>query len=121
MSWIYSHVKNKSLVKMVIWEDWQGRQLPVPDPDTVLYYNPDGGAYYHKAEKCYCATKITFQPFLYSQLEEAPYSKLQPCPWCVPERRIGEIEEINERYAEGGDHDELLTRLRGEYYEYLAQ
>ena len=125
MAWIYKRVRDLDLcgkVKIVVWEDWQGRQLPVPDPDTVLYYNENGkGQYYHRCEKCNSASSVTFSPFLYSQLDEAPYSKLQACPWCVPVRREAEIEEINQRYAPGGDHDELLTELRQDYYDYLAE
>ena len=122
MAWIYSRIKSKSLVKIVIWEDWQGRQLPAPDPDTVLYYNENGkGSYYHRTANCYCASGVTFSPFRYAQLDEEPFSRLEACPWCVPERRMSQIQEINELYAEGGDHDELLTSLRQDYYEYLAQ
>ena len=34
---------------------------------------------------------------------------------------IMEIREINELYAPGGDHEELLNKLRKDYYEYLAK
>ncbi len=121
MKWIYNQLKTGSKVKIVIWEDWQGRQIPEPDPDTVLYYNPDRGSYYHKAEHCYCAKNITFQPFLYSQLEEGEFAELQFCPYCIPALRTGEIAAINQLYQPGGDHDELLTSLRQDYYEYLEQ
>ena len=123
MAWIYKKVRDLDLcgsVKIVIWEDWQGRQIPVPDPDTILYYNDNGkGQYYHLCEKCESASSVTFSPFRYAQLDEAPFSKLQACPWCVPVRRESDIDEINQRYAPGGDHDELLTELRQEYYDYL--
>lgn len=125
MAWIYKRVRDLDLcgkVKIVVWEDWQGRQLPVPDPDTVLYYNDNGkGQYYHRGEKCNSASSVTFSPFRYAQLDEAPYSKLQACPWCNPVRRESDIEEINQRYAPGGDHDELLTELRQDYYDYLEK
>lgn len=121
MAWIYSRVKSGSHVKIVIWEDWQGRQIPDPDPETVLYYNPDKGSYYHRSESCYCAPSVTFTSFPYSLLEEEPFSGLQACPWCVPPRRPEEIAEINALYAEGGDHDELLTKLREDYYAYLEE
>ncbi|MER1994854.1 MAG: L,D-transpeptidase, partial [Eubacteriales bacterium] len=125
MAWIYKRVRDLDLcgkVKIVIWEDWQGRQLPVPDPDTVLYYNDNGkGQYYHRGEKCNSASSVTFSPFRYAQLDEAPYSKLKACPWCNPVRRESDIEEINQRYAPGGDHDELLTELRQDYYDYLEK
>lgn len=121
MGWIWSQLKSGSKVKFVIWEDWQGRQIPVPAADTPLYYNPNKGQYYHRSSFCYSAKQVTFQPFEYGQLEEEPFAKLKACPFCTPVRREGEIAEINERYAAGGDHDELLTSLREGYYEYLNQ
>ena len=121
MKWIWNQLKSGSRVKLVIWEDWQGRQLPTPDSDTLLYYNPNGGDYYHRAENCYCARNVTFQPFSYGQLEEKEFAGLEYCPYCAPERRTAEIQAINETYAPGGDHDELLTRLRQGYYDYLRE
>ncbi len=119
MGWIWSQLKSGSKVKFVIWEDWQGRQLPVPEDDTPLYYNPDKGSYYHRSSFCYCAKAVTFQPFTYGQLEEEPFSKLKFCPYCAPALRKSEIQAINEQYAAGGDHDELITNQRQGYYEYL--
>ena len=121
MAWIWKQLKSGSKVKFVIWEDWQGRQISLPDADTPMYYNPDGGQYYHRSSFCYCAKNVTFQPFAYGDLEQEPFSRLKACPYCTPLRRVGEIEAINEKYAFGGDHDELLTSLRQGYYEYLAQ
>ena len=122
MAWIYNLVNSENLcgkVKVVIWEDWQGRQLPIPDPDTKLYYNPNGGSYYHSEDHCTNGKGITFTEFSYSQLDEEPYSHLEACPNCAPARRLKEIQEINELYAEGGDHEELLNSLRQDYYDYL--
>ena len=119
MKWIWQQLKSQSKVKFVIWEDWQGRQIPVPDDDTPVYYNPDKGSYYHKGPFCYMARSVTFQPFTYGELEQAPYNKLKTCPYCVPPARVSEIEERNAQYAAGGDHDELLTSLQQGYYEYL--
>ena len=56
-----------------------------PDPGQVLYYNPDGGSYYHADQNCsrinnkYLPLKGSF---LYSQLGETAYAKLQPCSNC---------------------------------------
>ena len=119
MAWLWKQLKSGSKVKLVIWEDWQGRQIPLPDPDTPVYYNPDKGSYYHSSSFCYCAKAVTFQPFTYGQLEEEPFSKLETCPYCTPPLRVRDIEAINEMYAEGGDHDELLTSLQAGYYDYL--
>ena len=125
MAWIYNKLyKNRSLVgkvKIVIWEDWQGRQLPIPSDDTVLYYNPNKGEYYHRLDHCKNGAGITFSPFTYGELEEGSFAKLKTCPYCTPARRRAEIEEINATYAAGGDHEELLNSLRKDYYEYLAK
>ena len=124
MAWIAHKVRGEKLigkVKIVIWEDWQGRQLPVPGDDTLLYYNPDRGQYYHRFEHCRNGKGITFTPFTYGELEEGGFAKLTACPYCVPARRKAEIDEINALYAPGGDHEELLNSLRKDYYEYLAQ
>lgn len=124
MAWIAQRVRKLDLigkVKIVIWEDWQGRQLPVPGDDTLLYYNPDRGQYYHRFEHCRNGKGITFTPFTYAELDEGSFAKLTACPYCVPARRKAEIEEINALYAPGGDHEELLNSLRKDYYDYLAQ
>ena len=126
MEWIWNRVSSKKLigtVKIVIWEDWQGRQLPVPSDDTVLYYNPNKGQYYHRCEHCKNGPGMSFSftPFLYSQLEDSGFSKLKACPYCVPVLRRAEIDEINATYAPGGDHEELLNSLRKDYYDYLAR
>ncbi len=119
MAWIWNQLKSGSRVKFVIWEDWQGRQISMPPADTPLFYNPNKGQYYHRSSFCYSAKSITFQPFTYGELDQAPFSKLKACPYCVPPQRESEIDDINARYAAGGDHDELLTSLQAGYYEYL--
>lgn len=48
---------------------------PPTSPDTVLYYNPDGGKKYHKDQNCISADKsnLPFKgSFLYSQIDEYP-------------------------------------------------
>ena len=124
MAWIAQRVRKLDLigkVKIVIWEDWQGRQLPVPEDDTLLYYNPNKGQYYHRYDHCRNGKGITFTPFSYAELDESGFSKLIACPYCIPARRKAEIEEINALYAPGGDHEELLNSLRKDYYDYLAR
>ena len=110
MSWIWNNRKDE--IKIMIWEDWQGRQIPYPSSETVLYYNPKGGSLYHSADKCYSASKITFQPFTYGELEEGSFAKLKRCTYCTPPLRMAEIDEINALYAPGGDHDPILTEAR---------
>jgi len=60
--------------------------------DTVLYYQPDGGEYYHLDPECrrvhpkYLPLRHSF---LYSELSSEPYRNLKPCEICgapaVPE------------------------------------
>ena len=110
MKWLWDNRQDE--IKIIIWEDWQGRQISIPEDDTVLYYNPSGGSLYHTSSFCYSAPKVTFEPFTYGQLEEEPFSKLKRCGYCAPPLRVGEIAEINAVYAPGGDHDPILTEAR---------
>ena len=119
MAWIWNNLKTNSHVKLVIWEDWQGRQMPIPADDLQLYYNPKGGEYYHRAATCYSASKRTFEPFNYSELDTGSLASLKACPYCVPALRVAEIEAINAEHAPGGDHDPVLTKLRAKYIDYL--
>lgn len=115
MSWLWDTIratKGQGSVKIVIWEDWQGRQIAIPSDDTVLYYNPDGGKQYHSAETCNSAKGKTFTAFTYGELETGDFAKLTRCEWCTPPLRISEIEEINATYAIGGDHDPVMTAAR---------
>jgi len=56
---------------------------PTPNPNQVLYYNPDGGTFYHLEKEC-TSTAKKFLPFkgsfTYSQLGEHP--SLKPCTKC---------------------------------------
>ena len=70
-------------------------QPPVPaaaDPNTLLYYNPDGGSRYHIDRNC-SSTSVKYLPlagvFTYSQLNEEPYKSLTPCMQCGAPLRTG--------------------------------
>lgn len=56
---------------------------PTPDPGQILYYNPDGGTYYHAAKEC-TSTAKKFLPFkgsfTYGELSQHP--DLKPCTKC---------------------------------------
>ena len=117
MNWIWNNRKDE--MKLVIWEDWQGRQYPYPAADSLVYYNPKGGSYYHSAETCYSAKGKTFTAFTYSELDDSAYRKLKRCEYCVPPLRRAEIDEINIQHALGGDHDPILTAARKKYLESL--
>lgn len=120
MSWIWNNMKGSSKVRLVIWEDWQGRQMTIPADDFQLYYNAKGGQYYHSAATCYSASGKTFEPFAYAQLDEGSFAKLERCPYCAPVLRKGEIEEINQQYLPGGNHDPIMTEARKAYFEMLT-
>ncbi|MDD2649013.1 MAG: hypothetical protein PHI27_02095 [Eubacteriales bacterium] len=55
------------------------------DPNTLLYYNPDGGSYYHVDANC-SSVGTKYRPLTgtitYSQLSGEPYNKLKPCKEC---------------------------------------
>ena len=61
---------------------------PAPEaaPSTVLYYNPSGGTKYHADQNCrnIHSKYLPLQgKFTYSQINDAPYDKLQPCNVCA--------------------------------------
>ena len=98
MRWIWDNVKNGT--KLVVWEDYQGRQMAYPDDSTPVYYNPNGGSNYHRAANCY-GVKEQYLPltaFTYGELDSGAYADLTPCPYCVPLRRKAEIAAINEEH-----------------------
>ena len=115
MQWIWDNIKKNT--RLVIWEDWQGRQIPYPDDDTVLYYNADGGTMYHSSETCNSTKSgvVFTDTFTYGELEEEAYASLTTCDYCNPPIRKGEIDEINEAHAVGGDHDPILTAAREKF------
>ena len=96
MKWIWDNIKNGT--KLVVWEDYQGRQVEIPSDDTLLYYNPNGGSNYHTEHDCR-GIKEKYWPqmesFTYGQLEENSFASLTPCSYCQPPRRLAELEEIN--------------------------
>ena len=120
MEWIWDH--RKEIGRIVVWEDWQGRQIAYPSDDTVLYYNPKGGSYYHKEDHCDSAKAGTdFEAFTYGELDTGDYADLEFCPYCAPALRKAEIDEINDAHAWGGDHDPILTAARQKYLDALVK
>ena len=67
---------------------------PIPDPSTKLYYNANGGKYYHADPNC-SAVNPKFLPmasFLYSELDDPPYNSLSPCLKCgAPTQSLGSL------------------------------
>ena len=96
MKWLWDHLEIGT--KVIIWDE-VGRELTQADGSLVLYYNPDGGSRYHSQPTCYSATEDIWPmtPFLYSQLDEAPYSRLDTCPYCAPALRPEGVVTANEK------------------------
>ncbi|MGN1370595.1 MAG: L,D-transpeptidase [Aristaeellaceae bacterium] len=120
MKWIWDN--RKDLGRIVVWEDWQGRQVPYPAEDTLLYYNASGGSYYHSAAHCESAKEtVVFTPFTYAELDTGDFAKLDFCPYCVPALRRAEIDKINQEHALGGDHDPILTAARKKWLDSVVK
>ena len=67
-----------------------GKPAGADEEDTVLYYNPEGGQYYHLDQNCPVVHE-KYKPlqgwFIYSELNEEAYSGLAPCGVCgAPQR-----------------------------------
>ena len=94
--------KDTRCVKLVVWEDYQGRQVSIPDDDTPLYYNPKKGTMYHSVENCASVKKsvLPLTAFTYGELENEPYNKLTACPYCMPTPRKSVLEQINQEHLE---------------------
>ncbi len=98
MTWIWNNIKVGT--KMVVWEDYQGRQIDIPSADTPLYYNANGGSNYHSTAYCN-GVKDKYLPlaaFTYGELDSGEYAELTKCSYCQPPLRVSEIEAINEEH-----------------------
>ena len=109
--WIWNNYKKNT--KIIIWEDWQGRQVPVPEADTVLYCVKKKNGNYHTTDRCsQIKGKKTIITLTYGELDKEENRKMKPCPLCNAPEREETIREFNGMYAEGGDHDPVLTEAR---------
>ncbi|HPS81193.1 MAG TPA: hypothetical protein PLP25_04960, partial [Candidatus Limiplasma sp.] len=63
----------------------------------LLYYNKDGGKYYHDIANCGMVKEqyLPLSSFTYAELDTAPFSELEPCPGCAPAKRKSVIDELN--------------------------
>ena len=95
MLWIWQNVPLKT--KVLVWDD-SSRPLAYPDDDTSLYYNPDGGKYYHDDQNC-SSIKDRYLPlkgqFTYAELDNSDNARFTPCPYCDPPQRRIEIDAEN--------------------------
>ena len=110
MKWLWNNYSKNT--RILIWEDWQGRQIPVPGSQTVLYCVKKRTGNYHTTDRCSSIRGKRIEELTYGQLEEDAYRKLKPCPLCAAPSRAETIRTINETYAEGGDHDPVMTEAR---------
>ena len=108
--WLWNNYKKNT--KILIWEDWQGRQVPVPEDSMKLYCLKKKTGYYHTSEECSQIKGKKLQELTYGELDTGDYRKLKRCLACAAPFRRDTIAETNERYAEGGDHDPVLTEAR---------
>ena len=109
--WIWNNYRKNT--KIIIWEDWQGRQMMIPKADTLLYCAKKKDGNYHTTDRCsQIRGKKNVITLTYGELGREENRKLKPCPLCAAPPREEEIRKINERYAEGGDHDPVLTEAR---------
>ena len=108
--WLWTNYKKNT--RILIWEDWQGRQLSVPDSTTPLYCVKKRTGNYHTTDRCNAIRGKQVEELTYGQLDGDEYKKLKPCPLCAAPPRIETILAINETYAEGGDHDPVMTEAR---------
>ena len=108
--WLWTNYKKNT--RILIWEDWQGRQLSVPDSATPLYCVKKRTGNYHTTDRCNAIRGKQVEELTYGQLDGDEYKKLKPCPLCAAPPRIETILAINETYAEGGDHDPVMTEAR---------
>lgn len=108
--WLWNNYKKNT--RILIWEDWQGRQIPVPAEDTPLYCVKRRIGNYHTTDRCSALRGKKTETLTYGQLGDEEYLKLKPCPLCAAPGRAETINAINETYAEGGDHDPVMTEAR---------
>ncbi len=100
MRWLWNELHDQMGTRLVIWEDWPGRQLPIPAADTPVYFNSKGGENYHTGPSCY-GVKDRYEPMsaiTYGDLSTEDYQQLTACPYCVPPRRTEDIEAINQAH-----------------------
>lgn len=93
--WLWDNVKKYT--KVLVWDDG-GRLLPYPSDSLEVFYNPQGGSYYHASAYC-GGVKDKYLPltaFTYGELDTDDFKKLEPCPHCVPAKRKAIIDEMNE-------------------------
>ncbi len=60
-----------------------------PEPKTKLWFNDDGGEFYHADAECKKVAEkyLPLSPFYYKDLNTTKFKNLRPCPYCqAPDR-----------------------------------
>ncbi|NLX83810.1 MAG: L,D-transpeptidase [Clostridiales bacterium] len=95
MTWLWNNIKVNT--KVLVWDD-DNRYYEYPDANLPLFFNPQGGKYYHADQNCR-SIKDRYLPLegalVYSELDNQEHSKLTPCPHCNPPLRSSKIDQIN--------------------------
>ena len=112
IKWLWDNLKKGT--KVLVWDD-DGREQPYPSDDLELYYNPDGGQYYHASANCSTIKSkfLPLSPFKYSELDTGAYAELEPCAGCTPPKRKSVIDQMN--YDRGAITLEEFERRRAEH------
>ena len=85
MDWLWDNLKSDiipALSQDASSGTTAGREVPYPDDDMLLYYNPNGGQNYHSDEYC-SAVKDKYLPltaFTYGELDNEPLRRPDPLP-----------------------------------------
>ena len=101
IKWLWENLKVNS--KVLIWDD-TGRMRPYPVADDYeLYYNPDGGKYYHENQYCPSVRDrfLPLTPFTYGELDTGDFASLKPCTRCTNLMRKRTIDEMNRELMSG--------------------
>ncbi len=84
---------------VITQEEFEAALTPIPYPaeDLQVYYNPNGGKYFHSEERC-SSVKERYLPltgFDYAKLDTGSFADLKPCPYCDQILRKAEIDQLN--------------------------
>ncbi len=108
--WLWNNYQKNT--RILVWEDWQGRQLTAPAAETPLYALRKRTGNYHTSRQCLSLRGKRTVELTYGELETEENRKLKPCPLCAAPPRLATLQTLNTLYAAGGDHDPVLTEAR---------
>lgn len=82
---ITDHEKETTYDEQVMKDGVPQADLPKQEEDGTVYYNPNGGKYYHADQKCIIVKDIYLPLTALSadRLKKYPFSNLRPCPVCI--------------------------------------